>query len=81
MAVAAIDAIVSHLMGVTELHRLFDELVGARNIRGTPKDGQETNRTVGKNQRDNTDLYDAVGAATKNLRHQVTVRSNTRTRR
>ena len=72
MAVAAINAIVSHVLGVADLKRLLDELVGARDMRGAPQDDQKTDEAVGDKQavtiltfeRVLTDLRESVGAAT-----------------
>ena len=72
MTVPAINVVVSHVMRVAELKRLFDELVGAGDIRWAPEDDQETDRSVGKNLRDDkTALREGFGAAIKNLRHRM----------
>ena len=46
MAVPAIDAGVSYVMGVAELKRLFDKLVGASDIRRAPEDHQEADHSL-----------------------------------
>ena len=72
MAVPAIDAVVSHVVRVAELKRLFDELVGARHVRRTSEDHDETDQAAGQEERaDNTDVRESVGAATKDLRHRM----------
>ena len=63
MAVPAIDAVVSHVMGVAELERLFDELVGAGDVRRAPEDHNETDQAARQKEHvDNADLREGVGA-------------------
>ena len=70
VAVAAIDAVVSHMMLVAELHRLLSRDVLARPVRRARHgENGEQRQAQQKQRREHTESRDVVGAAMKNLRH------------
>jgi hypothetical protein len=72
MAVSTIDAVVSYVVRVAELKRLFDELVGARHVRRTAEDHDETDQTADQEKDANyTDAREGIDTAMKNLRHRI----------
>ena len=72
MTVPTIDAVVSHMMRVTELQRLLDELLRAGDIGAAANDYQKADQAAGqKKPSDNTDLREGIGARLKNLRHRM----------
>jgi hypothetical protein len=62
---------VSHVIYVTELERLLDELVLAGDVRRSREDdGEQDKATDQRKNAENTDLREGVGALTEYLRHR-----------
>src|SRR5207237_3779568 len=70
MTVAAIDSVVSHMMFMAELHRLFACDVLPRHIRRACRlEHRQHRKTHDKNKREDTKSGDEICASMKNLGH------------
>lgn len=72
MTVAAVDAIVAHVVRVAELQRLLDELLRASDVGATTQSDHEANQADGQEEpADNTGFRESIGARLKDLWHRM----------
>jgi hypothetical protein len=70
VAVPAVDAVIGHVMHVTELERLLDENVLPGDVARSREHNGEKNQTANQGKEpENADFRECIGASAENLRH------------